>query len=239
MKVTILNPAEAKTLLSDWGTFASICYNSNSNPQKIGKHCLESEHFSGSRWRYIAFRIEDVPRFLVDQLVRHEQGVVKNVQSFRYVNKENFSYDIPDEILTNSELSERYSKYMDECKNLYSDIKNYIINNGFTEEHANEQARYILPMATFSSVDIAFNLEALIHLCHKRLCNRAERPIRELTNLIRRAVLAILPELKEYLVPQCSYLLWCPEKNGCGRFPCKEKLIDQLYYQLERKANGN
>ncbi len=232
MKVTILNPVEAKSLLSDWGNFASVCYDSNSNPQKIGQHCLESEHFSGSRWRYIAFRIEDVPRLLIDQLVRHEQGVVKNVQSFRYVNKDNFFYDIPNEILENTELSERYSKYMEECKNLYSDIKNYIIDKGFTVEHANEQARYILPMATFSSVDIAFTLEALIHLCHKRLCSRAEKPIRELTQLIRRAVLAILPELQKYLVPQCEYLLWCPEKNGCGRFPNKQKVVDKLLTKL-------
>lgn len=233
MKVTLLNPAETKTLLSDWGSFASVCYNSNSSPSKVGEHCLESEHFSGSRWRYIAFRIEEVPRFLVDQLIRHEQGVVKNVQSFRYVNKNNFSYDIPNEILENSELSERYSKYMEECKILYSDIKNYITNKGFTPEHANEQARYVLPMATFSSVDIAFTLEALIHLCHKRLCNRAERPIRELTHLIAKATIAVVPELKKYLIPQCQYLLWCPEKNGCGRFPSKEELINKLYIPLE------
>lgn len=235
MKVTILNPIEAKSLLSDWGTFASVCYDSKSNPQKVGEHCLESEHFSGSRWRYIAFRIEDVPRFLIDQLVRHEQGVVKNVQSFRYVDKENFSYDIPNEILDNKELVEKYSKYMDECKSLYSDIKTYIINKGFSKEKANEKARYIIPMSTLSSVDIAFTPEALIHLCHKRLCNRAESPIRELTNLIKRCVLQILPELKDYLVPQCEYLLWCPEKNGCGKMPNKEKLVEKLLERFQLK----
>ena len=233
MKVTLLNPAETKTLLSDWGNFASVCYNSNSSPSKIGKHCLESEHFSGSRWRYFYFRIEDVPRFVIDQLVRHEQGVVKNVQSFRYVNKDNFSYDIPKEIKENPALLLRYTSYMSKGKQLYSDIKTFITDSGFSEEHASEQARYVLPMSTLSSVDIAFTLEAVIHLCHKRLCARAEEPIRNLTKLIRDNVITILPELKNYLIPQCEYLLWCPEKNGCGRYPNKNKTKDLLGYECK------
>lgn len=228
MKVTLLNSAETKTLLSDWGSFASVCYDSNSSPSKIGKHCLESEHFSGSRWKYIVFRIEEVPRFLIDQLVRHEQGVVKNVQSFRYVNKDNFSYDIPKEIKDNPALLLRYTSYMAKGKQLYSDIKTFITNNGFSKEHASEQARYVLPMSTLSSVDIAFTLEAVIHLCHKRLCVRAEEPIRQLVNTIKNCVITTLPELKDYLIPQCEYLLWCPEKNGCGKYPNKNKLKEQI-----------
>lgn len=228
MKVKIINPAEAKSLLADWGDFASVCYDSHSNPQAIGKHCLESEHFSGSRWRYIAFRIEDCPRYVIDQLVRHEQGVVKNVQSFRYVGKEDFSYDIPYDIKDNLELLKRYITYMAETKTLYSDIKTYITNKGIAQEKATEQARYVLPMSTLGSVDIAFTVEALIHLCHKRLCLRAETSIRALTTLIRSAVLDILPELKEYLVPQCEYLMWCPEKKGCGLYPNKDKLKELI-----------
>lgn len=228
MKVTLLNPAETKTFLSDWGSFASVCYNSNSSPSKIGKHCLESEHFSGSRWRYFCFRIEDVPRFVIDQLVRHEQGVVKNVQSFRYVNKENYSFDIPKEIKKNQALFLRYMNYMSKGKQLYSDIKTFITDSGFSEEHASEQARYVLPMSTLSSVDIAFTLEAVIHLCHKRLCVRAEEPIRQLTVAIKDCIVATIPELKDYLEAQCEYLLWCPEKNGCGKYPKKNKLKEQI-----------
>lgn len=233
MKVTILNPCESKSLLTDWGEFASVCYDSNTNFARVGKHCLESEHFSGSRWRYICFKIEDAPRFVIDQLVRHEQGVIKNVQSFRYVGKDNFSYDIPKEIKDNPALFLRYTNYMAKGEQLYSDIKSFIKDKGFPEEHATEQARYVLPMSTLSSVDIAFTVEALIHLCHKRLCTRAEEPIRNLTKLIRNSVITILPELKDYLVPQCEYLLWCPEKNGCNKYPNKNKIKDLLNHEYK------
>jgi hypothetical protein len=41
---------------------------------------------------------------------------------------------------------------------------------------------------------------------------------------MRDAALEILPELKEYLVPQCQYLLWCPEEHGCGAYPSRNEL---------------
>lgn len=225
MKVKIINPAESKSLLADWGEFASICYNTKANKEKVGKHCLESQHFSGSRWRYIAFRIEDVPRDIIDQMIRHEQGVVKNVMSFRYTDQSNFSYYLPYGIEANSALKEKYSNYMAEAQSLYSDIKNVLISQGFEQENAIEQARNVLPMGTLTKADIGFTVEALIHLCHKRLCVRAEKPIRELTELIRNETLKILPELKEYLVPQCEYLLWCPEKKTCHKYPTKQELL--------------
>lgn len=40
---------------------------------------MASGHFSGSRGDYIKFLVTEVPRFTVDQAVRHEVGVFKNV----------------------------------------------------------------------------------------------------------------------------------------------------------------
>ena len=97
-----------------------------------------------------------------------------------------------------------------------------------SHERANEQARYVLPMSTHGSFVIGMDIEALIHFCHTRLCVRAEDIHRELAKAIRNATLEILPELKDVLVPNCQYLLWCPESNGCGAYPTKEKLKEQI-----------
>lgn len=230
IKVTVINSDECKQLLTDWGKFASVCYDTKStNYESIGKHCLETHHFSGSRSVYIKLKIEDCPRLLIDQLVRHEQGVVKNVQSFRYVDKNNFSVSTPLEIQNDFELKKEYDECINHIKKVYSHIQNHLITIGFSKERANEQARYILPMATNSSVCIGFTLEALIHFCNLRLCVRTEDIHRELAEQIRNAVLLILPELKDSFVPNCKYLLWCPEgKNGCGLFPTKEELQNKL-----------
>lgn len=225
MKVTLINSEEVKNLFYNWGTFSAICYDTHTkHPEKIGQACMKSGHFSGSRNIYFNFLIEECPRFTIDQLVRHEIGVVKNVQSFRYVDKDNFSYEIPNEIKDNLELLNRYTSYMEDTKNLYFDIQTYISNKKNNKERANEQARYVLPMATHSAVCIGFTIEALIHLCHKRLCTRTEDVHRQLVNLIKEETLKILPELKEYLVPQCQYLTWCPEEKSCGLYLNKKEV---------------
>ena len=105
IKITLLNPEETQKLFYDWGITSSVCYDTKTNkPEKIGQHCLKSGHTSGSRGTYIKFKIENVPRFTLDQLFMHEQGVFKNMGSFRYIGKNNFCYEIPQEILDNEDF---------------------------------------------------------------------------------------------------------------------------------------
>ena len=231
IKVTILNPEEVKDIYRAWGEFTAVCYDSHNDPEKTAKFCMQNGHYSGSRWKYIAFKIEHCPRFVVDQLVRHEQGVVKNVRSFRRVDEEQFSYAIPEAIRDENELMADYWQHMREAARLYERIRTYAYSHTKSRNKAIEQARYILPMATETTVSIAFDIEGLIHFCNLRLCRMTEDKHREVAKAIRDAVLELLPELKDKLVPQCEYLLWCPESQGCGRFPSKE--------QLKEKINGS
>lgn len=223
MNVKLLNPEDISKILEGWGNFARTCYNTSEGVpnEKIGKHCLESGHFSGSRSRYIEFLITDCPRFLIDQLIRSEVGTCKNVQSFRYVSKDNFSYEIPSEILDNDELVREYIAHMEDTVGLYDKINFYVMMNTGSVERANEQSRYVLPMSTHGSVAIGMTIESFINLCHKRLCVRSEDLQTLLVSKMRDLVNDIEPEFKPYLVPQCNFLTWCPEKKSCGRYPKK------------------
>lgn len=246
MKVKLINPEEAKRLYINWGIVSDICYSSNDDIEKlpseklaerIGKSCKESGHFSGSRAEYIKFRCYDMPRSLLDQLFRGEQGIVKNMRSFRYVNASNFKYAIPKDIEDNEVLVLKYNKHMEETKQLYIDIQEYVKDKTNSNERANEQARHVIPMSTFSACTICFDIEALIHMCNERLCTRAEDEIREFAKLIREETLKILPDLKDDLVPNCQRLLYCPEgKKSCGLAPIKaqiKELISQYGYQYK------
>lgn len=229
MKVELLNPEECKNLFKNWGEVAAVCYDTKtSKPENIGKHCMKNGHTSGSRGTYFIFKISDVPRNCVDQIVRHEVGVFKNVQSFRYVDKDNFSYAIPKEIEQNEELLNKYISHMNNTMQLYSEIQDYVKENTGNKERANEQARYILPMSTHSSFVIGFDIEALIHFMHKRLCVRAEDITRQVAIAMKKEVLSVLPELEDKLVPHCQYLMWCPEGKGCGAYPSKEELRERV-----------
>lgn len=188
-----------------------------------------SGHFSGSRGDFIKFLITDVPRFTVDQAVRHEIGVFKNVQSFRYVGKDCFAYEIPIEITDNHELVAKYERHMANTMELYEDIQSYVLSKGKTQERANEQARYVLPIATHTAFVIGFTIEGLIHFMHKRLCSRAEDMIRQMAILMKKETVSVLPNLESRLAPECQHLLWCPEgKKSCGAYPTKKQLKEIL-----------
>ena len=232
MNVTVLNPEQAKELLYWWGMTSKICYDTKTDsPEKVGKGCYNNGHNSGGRSQYILFQVDDCPRFTIDQAVRHEIGVIKNVQSFRYVNKDSFAYEIPVEIKDNEALVMKYINHMNKTIELYEEIQSWVLSKGKTQERANEQARYVLPMATHASFVIGFTVEALIHYCQMRLCVRTEDVHRELAKKIRDATLELnaVPGLEEKLVPNCQWLLWCPEgKRGCGAYPTRKELKEAL-----------
>ena len=229
MKVELLNPTEIKMLFWNWGTVAKVCYATETDsPERIGKGCMASGHASGSRGEFFKFYVTDCPRFTVDQAIRSEQGVFKNVGSFRYIDEGIFAYEIPDLITDNSELVDKYIKHMDRTMELYQEIQSYVKDKTDENEVANQSARYVLPMATHTSFVIGFTIEALIHFCNMRLCTRAEDKIQELARQMKDEALKVLPELKDKLVPQCQALLYCPEHKSCGAYPKKKELKELI-----------
>ena len=116
MHVELLNKEDVKNLFKNHGEFACTCYDTlKKYAEKVGKSCNESGHMSGSRCEYIKFEIEG-DRGTLEQIMRHEIGVsydeidkyafqdridlildvnpskiVKNMQSFRYVDKTGYS----------------------------------------------------------------------------------------------------------------------------------------------------
>lgn len=247
MKITLLNPEELKNIFKEWGTFAATCYNTPEKyAEKVGNVCYENEHYSGSRTEYIKFKIEGVDRGIMEQIMRHEIGVrqfpisehtydenpnniVKNMKSFRYVDMKNFDYSIP---ITIQSFDEALNEYND-CINIINSkrmkIKDILINNGVKEKQAVEDANYLLPRATNTDLCIAFTLEAFIHYLHKRLCVQSQYFHRQVARMMRNEVIKILPEVKDRLVAQCEYLLWCPEGNRCcGKMPTRNELVSKL-----------
>lgn len=229
IKVTLLNGEDVKEFIRNHGITACICYATDEKyAEKVGLSCMKEGHMSGSRGDFFKFEIE-APRFTIDQIVRHEQGVFKNVQSQRYVDMDdNFCIYAPPYVLKDDHLLYRYMKYEAMCREQYK-INREIFNSlGVTGEQANDLMRTMLPIGVKSKVRIGFTLEALIHFMHKRLCVRADLPIRKVAELMREEVLKVQPLYEEMLVPQCVDLLYCPEKHGCKKYPSKQELIEKI-----------
>lgn len=232
-RIEILNPEEVKELFNHWGRFAAKCYDTPIKfSDKVGKSCLKSGHFSGSRSRYIEIDVSNVPRALVDQIIRKEQGFVKNVESGRYVNFSDFDYYTSPLIANIPEAKEIYDNHMLSTKETYTKLVKILNEHGITGEKAYEAARGVSPMNYRTGMVIGMTIEALIDLCHKRLCTRTQEHSRHLIKMIKDAVIEIVPELKPYLVIQCEHLMWCPEGSKCcGYYPTKEE-VEEKYIEI-------
>lgn len=216
-KVKLVNGEEVKNFVKRHGEFSKVCYDTpKEKAEKVGEHCLESGHLSGSRHLYMVFEIKNVPRSAVDQLVRHTQGFVTNVQSLRYCNKDGkISLYAAPEIEKDIYLTQSLHNYEAQAQAYYDYFQSNLKNNGYTNEQANEIARTTIPIGIATSCNVAVNLECLIHLANVRLCNRAELPIRTIVKEMVRQVVAIEPRYKPYLVPNCKKLGYCPEGKDC------------------------
>ena len=223
-KVTLVNKDEVTQFIKKHGEFACVCYDTpKEQAEKVGLHCLKSGHLSGSRHLYFVFDIQTVPRFTIDQLVRHEVGVVKNVQSLRYVTKGRMNVYAAPEIIKDPLLVRDHYMSEEYAATSYQLTIDRMKQKGINKERANEIARTFIPIGIASACSFAVNIEGLIHLANVRLCNRAELPIHYLVGLMVQEVVAVEPRYKELLVPQCKKLGYCPEMKGCGRYEPKKK----------------
>lgn len=224
IKVTLLNPDEVKNFIRNHGYIACICYDTDERyAEKVGLNCLKSGHMSGSRGDYFKFEIE-CPRFTADQIMRHEQGVFKNCQSQRYVDMDNFDCYIPPKVSRDPELRKLYEELENTTKDFYGRIRNEMEARGIEGEKANDLMRSLLPIGVPTKLRIGFDIEALIHFMNKRLCVRADEPIRQVAKLMKKEILEVEPRYTDLLVPQCKAMLYCPEHKSCGAYPSKDEL---------------
>lgn len=209
---------------------ASNCYNSEpSDNGKIMKHCIKSGHTSVTEFCDFTFHIEGVSRALSHQLVRHRLASYAQ-RSQRYCSEDGFDYVLPNSIKSNQGAFEEYTELMHTITDIYRLLQEMGVPN--------EDARMVLPNACETQIEVKMNLRALMNFMNERLCTCAQWEIRELAQLMKKAVIKQVPELESYLVPKC-------EKNGkefgacnesksrsCGRHPRLEEIF-RVYHQFD------
>ena len=230
IKVELLNPEEVKNFIKNHGIFACECYQTPEKfAEKVGYSCLKEGHTSGSRADMFKFRIH-APRYTCDQIMRHSIGTAINCQSQRYVDMDdNFSIYIPPQANNDSAISAIYKLYEDTCKCNYKMARVEMDARGIKGEKANDLMRTMLPIGVGCHLTMGFTIEALMNFMHKRLCVRADEPIRQVAKLMRKAILDVEPRYSDLLVPQCVDKMYCPEKHGCGAYPSKAEVQKKIF----------
>lgn len=182
MKVELIDHTkDCEKLVAD---AARTCYQSKGKDKKADERLIrmlfESGHTSVLEHIKFTFRIKGVSRVLTHQLVRHRMASYSQ-QSQRYVREEGeLSYTMPKRIGDNDLLNKYFDFIMKGTKRDYDRVVEILMEEGYDEKEAIEDARYILPNATNTEIVVTMNGRALVNFFELRCCRRAQDEIMRL-----------------------------------------------------------
>lgn len=202
------------------GKYAGICWNSDTSDEnknyKRGLDCLQSGHGRAMEFPQVYMIIDGYSARTLRQLYTHIGGSPTRLQeSTRYINYDNFDYNIPPSIIKNPVVKARYDQIMHQISEAYKDLEALGIPK--------EDCGLVLPLGMKSKMVFRTNLRQLVDMSHERLCNRAYWEFHQLMEDMMIALSDYSDEWK-YIVHNCFHAKceeygFCTEKNSCGRFP--------------------
>ena len=217
MKVQLINYTQnpEKTVAQS----ARLCYSSQTiqeiadhtgreKQKKLIEKIMRLGHYSVLEHTSFTFGIENISRVTSHQLVRHRIASFSQ-RSQRYVKiKPEQQMIIPAEIKNDPVLLPKFREIAHKGIDLYQEM----ISRGISAE----DARYILPQATGTSIIFTANARELIHFFRLRCCNRAQWEIRQVAIEMLRMVKKIAPVIFKNAGPPCL-VGPCPEgEMSCG-----------------------
>ncbi|MCD6522372.1 MAG: FAD-dependent thymidylate synthase [Candidatus Diapherotrites archaeon] len=186
-------------------TFTNVDYE---KAMRILRNVVARGHHSVLEHASFTFNISGVSRALTHQLVRHRIASYTQ-QSQRYVKLKEIEFIKPDTIASNEEFNKRYDSMLEKISELYIEM----VNAGIPKE----DARYILPNATPTSIIVTMNARELLHFFSLRTCYRAQWEIRRMAEEMLRECKKVAPVIFEKAGPPCIRGP-CPEgKYTCGK----------------------
>lgn len=172
------------------GHSAAICYDAKTDPEsnvKRAMHCKDKSHLMTMRFAYATFSIEGISRVCSHQLVRiAHAGILQESQ--RYVEQSNVGFITPPGVLS-AEYAVR--KAWGDALNAARLAYGIAIINGIKKE----DARYILPQACETKVNLCLNFQGWQDFLKNRTSKTAQWEIREVALEIQRQLAEIAPGL--------------------------------------------
>ena len=200
---------------------AAVCVAQSCDPLRYRhlKTAMESGHLSVLEHASFTFSIQGVSRVLLAQLTRHRIASF-SVQSQRYCKVEPEQFAKHEYGLM---ANAAYSRYIG------------LIEDG----EKPEDARYILPQGTTTSLIMTMNARELLHFFSLRCCQRAQWEIRELANKMLALCRNAAPVIFENAGSYCKQHGYCPEMRSCGNAPRLKDLLKGAEKNEQKAAPGN
>ncbi|MCQ2589948.1 MAG: FAD-dependent thymidylate synthase [Treponema sp.] len=231
--ITIL-PQTDKEPLNTIGYCAGVCWNSPVDDKekniKRAKSCIQSGHTRTAEYPDVFCVIEGYSARCIRELYTHIIGTTRLQSSTRYVDAKTMNVD-----------EEFYYPFKDEAAQVYKEGLTNIMNTyGKLEElgYPKEDAANILPLGMDTKIVWKINLRGLMHFMNLRLCARAYKEIRALSNELKAELRKLSPEwdwiCDNLLLPKCEAVGYCDEANSCGRKITKAQMQQAVAEWKER-----
>ena len=199
----MLTHSEAKT--------ETLCKEDTTKVKDLLDFVIQLGHTSVVEHASFTFSISGVSRALTHQLVRHRIASYSQ-QSQRYVTLKYPQYIIPPSIAKHAEARRQYSRMIQNIWDLYESLR--------LKGIPLEDARYILPNATYSNIIVSMNARSLHNFFDLRCCLFAQWEIRVLAYKMLRLVRDVAPTIFANAGPPCKTRKECPlKKKTCKWYP--------------------
>ena len=169
------------------------------------------------------YAIEGISRACSHQLVRHRTASYSQ-QSQRYIPVRRLRERVVVPPSVSEKALEEYLSLIEDASDAYEGL----VDRGVPRE----DARFVLPNATETSLLFTIDGRSLLHFFGIRCCNRAQWEIRALADVMLAEVRREEPALYNRAGPYCYQLGYCPE----GRFTCgRMDEVVERYGNLEQE----
>lgn len=203
---------------------AKTCYSNNDtetiqghlldNPDKVYsiiKTCLLSGHHSVFEHGSITFSLEGVSRSLLAQLTRHRIASY-SVRSQRYCDMGALTPEkLAKPASTDNDVLDNFLDAYFSALTDYNTLKNLGVPL--------EDARYVLPEGTPTTIIVTMNIRELRHFFGLRCCSRAQHEIRYVANKMLELAKPLAPCALKWAGPKCALRGVCTENESCGKYP--------------------
>ena len=153
-----------------------VCTNSLSRfgqgSERFIRQRIDEQHLGLLEHNSVTFLVEGISRVASHQIVRHRIGASYAQLSERYCELNEPSYVVPESIANNKSAAAAYKTIADGLFDMYDLLQ--------ADGILKEDARFILPQATETTILVTMNLRSYLHLFDMRIHPAAQWEIREM-----------------------------------------------------------